>query len=116
MHRSIPLAITTVVALAPAAGAAAAASHSYRGTSTTMHWGVVQVTIGVTAKRVTTITATHPTDRARSQVINARAIPTLRSEALKAQSARIHLVSGATLTSQAFDTSLAAALHAAHLG
>jgi uncharacterized protein with FMN-binding domain len=119
MRRSIPVLMTTVTALAPAAvavaAASAAATHTYRGPSTSMRWGPVAVTITVIGRRVTAISATAPTERPRSKIINGRAVPALRSEALAAQSYRIHAVSGATLTSQAFDASLHAALHAAHL-
>jgi uncharacterized protein with FMN-binding domain len=56
-----------------------------------------------------------PTERPRSAQINGRAVPILRSEVLRAQSARIHLVSGATMTSNAYVTSLRSALTKAHL-
>jgi uncharacterized protein with FMN-binding domain len=49
-------------------------------------------------------------DRPRSQFINSQAVPLLRSEVLQAQSANINLISGATFTSQAFATSLQAAI------
>ena len=41
-------------------------------------------------------------DNARTQAINARAEPILREEALKAGSAKIDVVSGATYTSQSY--------------
>ena len=47
----------------------------------------------------------------RSQFLMSQALPLLRSEFLKAQNANIQLVSGATLTSQAFEQSLQSALH-----
>ncbi|WP_124054639.1 FMN-binding protein [Arcanobacterium ihumii] len=50
-----------------------------------------------------------PTDH-KSQRINSRAMPTLIEEALQAQSADVHGISGATYTSQAFKESLQAAL------
>jgi uncharacterized protein with FMN-binding domain len=51
-----------------------------------------------------------PSDRRTSQRINAVAVPYLTSEALQAQSANVDIISGATLTSQAFAESLQAAL------
>jgi uncharacterized protein with FMN-binding domain len=51
--------------------------------------------------------------RARSVFINEQALPLLRQEVLRAQSARIDEVSGATLTSDAYDASLQAAIAAA---
>jgi uncharacterized protein with FMN-binding domain len=49
-------------------------------------------------------------DNARTQAINARAEPILREEALKAGSAKIDVVSGATYTSQSYQRSLQAAI------
>jgi uncharacterized protein with FMN-binding domain len=51
-----------------------------------------------------------PSDRARSQGISSDAGPQLRSEALRAQSARINTVSGATYTSDGYAQSLQSAL------
>lgn len=55
---------------------------------------------------------TEPSDR-HSQRIAGEAAPTLRQEALRAQSARIDTVSGATTTSEAYSQSLQAALDGA---
>ncbi len=121
MHRSthaIIGAALAAVGAAPAAAAVheeAAASHTYRGPAVSMRFGPVQVTITVAGRRVTRVSATAPTDRARSRFINSRAVPTLDREALAAQRASIHLVSGATLTSRAFVSSLQSALRAAHV-
>ncbi len=120
MRRSVPLLMTTFTALAPSAAATtaaatAASTRTYRGQAGAMRWGSVQVTITLSGRRMTAISATYPADRARSRVINSRAIPTLRSEALRAQSHRINSLSGATLTSRAFEGSLYSAMHAAHL-
>lgn len=79
-----------------------------------MQWGPVQVTIVVKSKKITDVQATAPMERARSQFINSQAIPWLRQEVLKAQSANIDAISGATLTSYAFYYSLQGALKTAH--
>ena len=50
----------------------------------------------------------------RSQFIMSQALPILRQEFLAAQSSRIQMVSGATLTSEAFIQSLQSALIKAH--
>jgi uncharacterized protein with FMN-binding domain len=55
---------------------------------------------------------TEPGDR-HSQRIAAEAEPTLKQEALQAQSAHIDTVSGATATSEAYEQSLQAALDGA---
>jgi uncharacterized protein with FMN-binding domain len=109
-----PLSILTAVPGARAAGAAITA-HAIKGPSTNMRWGPVQVTILVQGKRITDVKVTAPMERARSAIINNRAIPVLRREVLQAQSGHVHLISGATMTSNAFITSLQAALKLAHL-
>ncbi|HWH10636.1 MAG TPA: FMN-binding protein [Solirubrobacteraceae bacterium] len=110
------LALTTVgPAVAATPVAIAASSKTYHGSAVHMQWGTVQVKITVSGRRVTGISATAPTERSRSASINGRAVPVLRSEALRAQSSRINSVSGATLTSRAFDSSLQYALTKAHL-
>lgn len=86
-------------------------------------WGNLQVTIVV--RKTTTITGTkkkvtrrmtavsvpiYPNHTDRSVFINQNALPILKSEALKAQSTNINLVSGATDTSDGFAQSLQAAI------
>ncbi len=95
--------------------ALAASSKVYHGATEHMQWGAVAVTITVSGRKITGISASAPTERPRSASINGRAVPQLRSEVLRAQSARINSVSGATLTSRAFDASLQYALTKAHL-
>jgi uncharacterized protein with FMN-binding domain len=78
-------------------------------------YGTVQVRVSLLGKRITDVTAVHLTDSSSTSVeISAGAAPTLRQEALDAQSANIDLVSGATYTSEGYRTSLQAALDAAH--
>lgn len=89
-------------------------AHAYKGPVETMQWGPVQVTLIVKSKKITDVKATAPTERARSVFINEQAIPLLRQEVLKAQSAKIDGISGATMTSYAFYDSLLAALKTAH--
>jgi uncharacterized protein with FMN-binding domain len=129
MNRSVPLAVLTMAAVAPpavapwvavagantVASAAAVQSRLVTGTSVKMRWGPVQVRIRVRGKKIINVSATSPTERAKSKRINDQAIPILRQETLKAQSARIFVVSGATLTSDAFATSLQAAIKKAHV-
>jgi uncharacterized protein with FMN-binding domain len=113
-------AVPVIFAAAPTAlpvieVAAAAATRSYTGPPGNMKFGPVRVTIKVHGHRILSVSATAPTNHPRSAIINHKAIPILRREVLQAQSARIHAVSGATLTSRAFYSSLLGALHAAHL-
>jgi uncharacterized protein with FMN-binding domain len=95
--------------------ATAAPPKVYAGPPASMRFGPVQVTIQVSGSRIVQLTVNAPTNHPRSAFINNKADPILRREVLQAQSARVHSVSGATLTSRAFYTSLLGALHAAHL-
>ena len=53
------------------------------------------------------------TTAAPPRMINAQAMPWLTQEAIQAQSANINIISGATLTSEAFANSLQSALSSA---
>jgi uncharacterized protein with FMN-binding domain len=52
----------------------------------------------------------YPADRRTSRSINAQALPMLESEVVRAQSDRVNIISGATLTSAAYLRSLNGAL------
>jgi uncharacterized protein with FMN-binding domain len=81
------------------------------GAGVDTQYGVVQVRITMRGARIVSITELAlPFDRRRSQEISQVAAPLLRSEALKAQSARIDVVSGATYTSNGYAQSLQSAL------
>jgi uncharacterized protein with FMN-binding domain len=86
-------------------------------------WGNVQITMVV--KKTTTVTGSKktvkrhiesikvpvfPDHTGRSQFISQNALPLLIQETLKAQSAHIYVISGATYTSDAFGSSLQAAI------
>jgi uncharacterized protein with FMN-binding domain len=86
---------------------------TFRGGASTNQFGTIQVTITVSAGRMTGISATYPTTPSRTGQINSRAIPTLKREALAAQNATIDTVSGATYTSASYQVSLRSALTAA---
>ena len=93
-----------------------AAGGTYTGASVQTRFGSVQVQITVKAGAITDVKALHLTDDDRKSVqISNRAAPLLRSEALAAQSANVQTISGATVTSDAYLTSLQAAIDAAHL-
>ncbi|MEV8148272.1 FMN-binding protein [Arthrobacter sp. NPDC080073] len=96
-------------------GASAKAGGTYAGTAVETRFGTVQVQVTVKAGVITDVTALHLTDQEqRSVQISARAAPLLRSEVLSAQSANVQTIGGATVTSEAYLTSLQAALDAAH--
>lgn len=97
-------------------GAQAKAQATYAGKVVSTRFGTVQVQITVQNGKITDVAALKLTDAERkSQMISAQAAPLLRSEVLQAQSADVQTVSGATVTSDAYLTSLQAALDAANL-
>ena len=97
---------------------------SFAGSTASVdRWGELQVRI--TVRKTTTITGSkrkvtrritavsvpvYPNHTDRSVFINSQAIPILRSETLRAQSAAVDLVSGASDTSDAYVQSLQAAI------
>jgi uncharacterized protein with FMN-binding domain len=88
----------------------------YTGDRRSAMWGMVQVAIIIRGGRLVWVEMLDfPQDRETSIRINELAVPKLQSEAIKAQSAEVDIISGATLTSRAFYWSLYAALKkAAH--
>lgn len=96
--------------------AGSSAAGTYQGTAVQTRFGSVQVQITVAAGKITDVTALQLTDDDRKSIqISNRAAPLLRSEVLAAQSADVQTISGATVTSDAYLTSLQAAIDAAHL-
>ncbi|MGO4250288.1 FMN-binding protein [Paenarthrobacter sp. RAF54_2] len=88
---------------------------TYDGASVGTRFGTVQVQVTIQNGKITEVTPLQLTDAERkSAQISSRAAPVLRSEVLQAQSANVQTVSGATVTSEAYLTSLQAALDAAN--
>ena len=99
---------------APQAAAGSTAAGTFTGDSVMTRWGAVQVEITVADGRVTAVQAVeYPQENPRDRQINAYALPQLHDEVLAAQSARIDGVSGATVTSDGYRSSLQSALDAA---
>jgi uncharacterized protein with FMN-binding domain len=133
MRKSIIILLTVAALALPIVDATAATrattkkivvSKRFTGSlASVQQWGSLQVTIVVrktttltgTKKRVTRkLTAvsvpTYPNHTDRSVYINQTALPILKTEALRAQSANINMVSGATDSSDAFAQSLQSAI------
>jgi uncharacterized protein with FMN-binding domain len=127
MRRTITTLLLMMVLALPVAQATAAVkttkkvvTKKFTGTAYQAdRWGTLQVTIVVrkttigkkVTRKITAVSVpTYPNHTDRSVFINTNALPTLKSEALRAQSARINLVSGATDTSDAFVQSLQSAI------
>jgi uncharacterized protein with FMN-binding domain len=74
-------------------------------------YGPVQVRVTLSGSKIVDVQALQlPGDRSRSYQISNVAGPELRQEALAAQSAQIHTISGASYTSTGYRQSLQAAL------
>ncbi len=88
----------------------------FQGDTSNTRWGPVQVEITVADGKVINVsTLKYPSGDRRSLSISNQALPWLQQEALRAQSANITGISGATYTSTGFRTSLASALQKAGL-
>lgn len=87
------------------------ADGTYTGTAARHRYGSVTVTVTVSGGRITDVSEQVVSDGDRkSNQINARAVPVVRSAVLAANSADVATVSGATYTTQAYLTSLQSAL------
>jgi len=87
---------------------------SYRGPVVNAYYGLMQIEAVVRQGRLATIhVLRYPNTHSTSIYINHQALPMLRDEVISAQSARVDIVSGATLSSRAFIQSLGAALRKA---
>jgi uncharacterized protein with FMN-binding domain len=109
---------TTTGAAATGAGAAAAPpaaapaastakSGTFTGATAQTRWGPVQVQIVVANGKITSAQAVrYPSGNGNDAQINAYAIPQLNAEAVAANSAKIDMISGATVTSGGYLQSL----------
>jgi uncharacterized protein with FMN-binding domain len=97
-------------------GSTTGASKTVTGNVAQTQWGPVQVRLTVSAGKITAAEAVqYPNGNGRDQQINSYALPVLAREVLAAQSGDIDLVSGATVTSDGYVTSLQSAIDKAHL-
>lgn len=109
-------AATTSSAAATTSSSAAVAGGTFLGDSTDTRWGAVQVQINVANGKITAVSVpVYPDGNGRDQEINATALPILVQETVSAQSSKIDMVSGATVTSDGYVTSLQSALDKAGL-
>ena len=108
----------------PAAGPSPAVSRATAGGGTHIVTGAIEqfgygelaVRVTVTGSRITNVTVPAlQTAEPFSRQLSEQAIPLLKSQVLAADSASINGVSGATFTSEAYATSLQAALDKLHL-
>lgn len=83
----------------------------YTGDTVDAYYGLVQVKAIIKNGEIADVQfLQYPNDRRTSQRINSQAMPWLQQEVIQAQSANVDIISGATLTSEAFVQSLEMAL------
>ena len=93
-----------------------ATARTVTGQTVQTRWGPVQVQLTVTGGEVTAVNVLQqPSGNGRDVEINNAALPVLKQETLQAQTAQIDTVSGATVTSDGYLTSLQSALDQAGL-
>jgi uncharacterized protein with FMN-binding domain len=86
----------------------------YIGEAADTEWGMVQIKALVRNGSLTDVQfMQYPAHRRRSAEISSWALPILRSEAIRDQSASVDIVSSATVTSDGFQQSLVFALQRA---
>jgi uncharacterized protein with FMN-binding domain len=118
-----PPAVGTRAPAGMTAGSGAAApgrlgigTHTATGRAVQIPFGAVQVRVTANGRHITGISAVQlPHDNPFSALISRTAEPHLRREALTAQSAHIHAVSGATYTSDGYAQSMQSALDKLHV-
>ena len=99
-----------------AATTSTSASGTYTGAAARTPYGPVQVQVTVSDGQVASVQAlTYPYSSGRDRAVNSRAIPVLDQEATASQGTSVHMVSGASFTSAAYEQSLQSALDRAHL-
>ncbi len=100
---------------APTAGTTGIRNGTFTGPAVYIYYGNIQLRLGIAGGRIVAVKALqYPNDNPQSSYINSVALPMLRQQVLKVQSAQINGVSGATYTSYGFYHSLVSALKAAH--
>ena len=103
-------------ALLASVSAQAAALHDgiFDGGTYDAYFGPVQVELTVQGGKVVSSKALQKPDHRRTSVkINDYALPLLEREVVMLQNAKVHMVSGATLTSAAYRSSVADAINQA---
>ena len=116
MKKFSKIAMTTLLAatLGAKAFAGANVNGEFTGSRENAYYGYVKVVAVVKNGRLANIKILeYPHYAGRSQYISSVALPWLIQEAVKVQTAHVNLISGATMTSEAFTRSLDVALRKA---
>jgi uncharacterized protein with FMN-binding domain len=88
---------------------------TFQGPKVDAAWGLLQIEATVAGGQIVTLTVV-PGSKGKPPGKVISALSMLKSEAIKTQKAKVHVVSGATTTSKAFMRSLAGALKQASAG
>jgi uncharacterized protein with FMN-binding domain len=106
--------VSTATTTTTGTGSSAAGTYkdgTYTGTTANSEYGNVQVSATISGGALTDISFIQmPSEQGHTAQVTAMAEPTLKSEAIAAQSSSVDIVSGATQTSEAFQQSLQSAL------
>ncbi len=108
--------LTQTFAAAERADAAVgtATATSYTGIASRNRWGTVQVRLTVSGGKITNITSLQlPSSKPKSVRLSNNAVSVLKPQVLSAQSTGVSTVSGATLTSRSYLTSIQSAIDTA---
>lgn len=98
-------------------GSSSSGVRSVTGQSIPTRYGDVQVRLTINGTRITDVkTLRYPDSHNRSVQINDFALPLLRDQVLSTQSSSIDGVSGATVTTEGYISSVQSAIDSAHLG
>jgi len=102
---------TATVATTAAAAGGTVVDGTYVGDASSNRFGTVQVQVVYSGGAIADVQIlSYPNGDNKSVSINQRALPTLISEALSAQSANVDTVSGATYTTNSYKASLQSAI------
>ena len=110
---TVPSASAPTTTSSPQGGSSGNSSNikTYTGSVAQTRWGPVQVKITLQDGKLTNVAVMQqPNGNRRDQEINDQALPILIDETVSAQSAKIDMVSGATVTSDGYLESLQAAI------
>ncbi len=112
--QAVPTGISQVIPPTPQAAGQGFKDGEYIGSVADALYGNVQVAAVISGGKIIGVQfLQYPSDRRTSIVINTRAMPILKQEAVQVQSTQVDIVSGATQTSRAFRESLQSALNQA---
>lgn len=107
---TVPTNTTTTTSTTPTTATTTAASRTITGDVVSHRYGTVQVTVTLTDKKITDVTARTTVYDRDSDKYTTRAVTALKTAVIAANSADVNTISGATYTSEAYLESLQSAL------